>query len=151
MSHHITLHRASPDQEALVRDITLAAYAKWLPRLGRAPLPMTADYGKALRDHLIDLMYVDDEVVGLIEMVAKPDHLLIENVCVDPNQQGKRYGRRLMTHAENVARRHHVPAIKLYTNKLFHENISFYQILGYQIEREEPFMGGALVHFIKRL
>jgi hypothetical protein len=39
----------------------------------------------------------------------------------------------------------------LYTNKLFAANLGFYERLGYAIDREEPFMGGAVVHMRKAI
>jgi hypothetical protein len=41
------LRRATPPDAPAVRDLTRAAYAKWVPVLGREPLPMTADYDAA--------------------------------------------------------------------------------------------------------
>jgi hypothetical protein len=41
------LRRATPSDAAAVRDLTWAAYAKWVVVLGREPLPMTADYEEA--------------------------------------------------------------------------------------------------------
>jgi hypothetical protein len=52
MSDH--LRRATPDDAAAVRDLVRAAYAKWVPVLGREPKPMTADYDQAIRNHILD-------------------------------------------------------------------------------------------------
>lgn len=148
------ISRAQPEDAAAIHDLTHAAYAKWVPLLGRPPKPMTADYDVAVRDHLIDLLFVGSarrELAALIEMIPRSDHLLIENLAVSPNFQGGGYGRQLMAHAEEVARAlgHHL--VRLYTNKLFAANLRFYQRLGYQLDGEEPFKGGFLVHFSKTL
>jgi ribosomal protein S18 acetylase RimI-like enzyme len=60
-------------------------------------------------------------------------------------------GRRLVAHAEDETRRLGHGVIRLYTNKLFAANLSFYEGLGYEIEREAPFKGGTIVHFRKIL
>ncbi len=143
--------RAGPDDAAHVRDLTRKAYVKWCAVIGREPLPMTADYDHAVRHHVIDLAYVDGELAGLVEMIPRADDLLIENVCVDPDRQGGGLGRRLVARAEAEALRHGCATIRLYTNKLFAANLTFYERLGYEIEREEPFKGGAIVHFRKSL
>jgi hypothetical protein len=40
-------------------------------------------------------------------------------------------------------------AVRLYTNKLFAENVQLYSQLGYQVDREEEFTGGIVVHMSK--
>ena len=143
------LRRAVPGDAAAIAALTQQAYAKWIPVIGRAPKPMTADYDAALRDHLIDLLYVGDDLAALIEMILEPDHLLIENLAVAPAFQGGGHGRRLLAHAEELAASRGFGEVKLYTNKLFVENIRFYERLGYRQEREEPFRGGFITHMNK--
>jgi hypothetical protein len=65
--------RATAKNAAAVRDLVRSAYAKWVPIMGREPLPMTADYGLAISTHMVDLMIVDNELCGLIELVPEPD------------------------------------------------------------------------------
>jgi len=40
----------------IIRNLTRAAYAKWVPLIGREPRPMTADYDAAIRAHRFDLL-----------------------------------------------------------------------------------------------
>ena len=147
----VELRRAGPDDALAIDALTQEAYAKWVPVLGRFPKPMTANYDAAVRDHLIDLLFVGDRLTALIEMIPQADHLLIENLAVSPACQGAGYGRRLMGHAEGLAASLGYGEVKLYTNKLFAENLQFYRRLGYQLDREEPFKGGFITHFSKRL
>lgn len=145
------IRRAGPEDAATVRDLTRKAYAKWCEVIGREPMPMRADYDHAVRHHLIDLAFVDGRLVGLIEMILRDEDLLIENVCVDPDEQGGGHGRRLVAHAEAETRRQGHGVIRLYTNKAFAANLRFYAGLGFEVEREEPFMGGTTVYFRKSL
>lgn len=151
MSADLEFRRAGPDDAAAVRELTRKAYGKWCAVIGREPLPMTADYDHAVRHHVIDLAFRDGRLIGLVEMIPRADDLLIENVCVDPDGQGGGVGRRLVAHAEEETRRRGHRVIRLYTNKLFAANLSFYQAQGYAIEREEAFRDGTLVHFSKTL
>ena len=112
---------------------------------------MGADYAQAVRTHLIDLLYANGELAALVETVPEPTHLLIENLAVSPTFQGRGYGVRLMAHAEQLAASLMLGEIRLYTNKLFAENVQFYLRLGYRVDREEAFKGGFLVHMSKRL
>ncbi|HEY6434731.1 MAG TPA: GNAT family N-acetyltransferase, partial [Acetobacteraceae bacterium] len=128
-----------------------AAYAKWVPVIGREPIPMTVDYGARVLKHRIDLLHVGGRLAALIEMVPETDHLLIENVAVLPGFQGRGYGCRLMAHAEMVAASLGLPEMRLYTNKLFDGNVQLYCRLGYQVDREERFKEGFTVYMSKPL
>ena len=86
-----------------IRELTRAAYAKWVTLIGREPLPMQADYEQALREHEIDLLTIGGDLAGLIETILHRDHLWIENVAVAPERQGRGYGRLLLAHAERRA------------------------------------------------
>ncbi|HVY15677.1 MAG TPA: GNAT family N-acetyltransferase [Rhodopila sp.] len=140
------LRRATPADAAAVRDLTRAAYAKWVPVIGREPKPMTADYEMAVREHVVDLLHLDSELVGLIEMRAGTDHLLIVNVAVSPAHQGRGYGRALLAHAEEFARSRGLEDVRLYTNGKFTDNVSLYKRVGYRVDREElhPQLGSAV-------
>jgi ribosomal protein S18 acetylase RimI-like enzyme len=134
-----------------VRDIVRAAYAKWVPIIGREPLPMRADYDRALRHHAIDLLHREGDVLALIETIPHPDHLFIENLAVAPPHQGQGHGRFLFAHAEQKARSARLPEIRLLTNAAFAANVHLYQRAGYRIDREEPFMGGTTVYMSKKM
>ena len=132
-----------------VRALTRAAYAKWVPLVGREPKPMTADCDAAIRDHRIDLLFQDGELAALIETIREPDHLLIENVAVDPAFQRRGLGRALVAHAEELAAELGYDEVRLYTNRLFDGNVRLYSALGYRIDREEPITGGVRVDMSK--
>jgi ribosomal protein S18 acetylase RimI-like enzyme len=151
MSETLELRQAVATDAAAIRRLTREAYAKWVPVIGREPKPMAADYAEALRDHRIDLLHVDGELAALIETIAGEDHLLIENVAVSPAFQGRGLGRRLMAHAEELARSQGRTEIRLYTNKLFAENVRLYRRLGYRIDRESALPDGVLVHMSKQI
>jgi GNAT superfamily N-acetyltransferase len=112
---------------------------------------MTADYAAAVRDHQIDLVYLDETLAALIETIDGGDHLLIENIAVAPACQGRGLGTRLLAHAERLARSRGHAMVRLYTNKLFVENVQLYLRRGYQIDREEAFTGGIVVHMSKQI
>jgi ribosomal protein S18 acetylase RimI-like enzyme len=131
------LHRAAPADAAAVRDLTRAAYAKWVPLLGREPLPMTVDYDAAVRDHIVDMLHLDGKLAALIEMHPEADHLLIVNVAVSPAFQGGGYGRALLFHAEELARSLGLKELRLYTSVHLTGNVKLYERVGYKIDREQ--------------
>src|ERR1700750_1589283 len=87
---------ATRDDVDAIRDLVRAAYAKWVPLIGREPMPMKTDYAVAIAEHDFDLICDGDTIVGLIETEHRPDHLWIENVAVHPNRQGQGLGKRLL-------------------------------------------------------
>jgi ribosomal protein S18 acetylase RimI-like enzyme len=143
------LRQGTATDAPAIRALTRAAYAKWVPLIGREPKPMAADYAEALRKHRFDLLYVGGALAALIETIAEADHFLIENVAVSPAFQGRGLGRKLMAHAEKLAASSGFGEIRLYTNKLFAENIRLYGRLGYKVDREEEVKGGVAVHMSK--
>ena len=70
---------------------------------------------------------------------------------MSPVFQRRGFGRLLLGRAEVLAAASGHGEIRLYTNKLFAENIGLYQRRGYRIDREEAWTGGVIVHMAKPL
>ncbi|MGD9802349.1 MAG: GNAT family N-acetyltransferase [Hyphomicrobiaceae bacterium] len=134
----LVTRRAAPADAEVVRALTRAAYAKWVPIVGREPRPMTADYERAVVEHLIDIVEDGDTSVALIEMKPAADHLLIVNIAVHPDRHGQGIGSRLLRHAEAVARELGLAEMRLYTNARMEPNISLYESRGYHVTSYEP-------------
>lgn len=146
------LRRAIPADAMAIREVTRAAYAKLVPVVGREPRPMNADYSAAAHNYLIDLLYRNDELVGLIEMHPESDHLHIQNIAVSPTFQGRGYGRSLLSHAEKVARSLGFEEVRLSTNRRWTDNVRLYEHFGYRIDREEmEQLRGTIVYMSKAI
>jgi len=119
------------DVDAIER-LVERAYGGYVERLGIEPGPMRDDYSQRIAE--ADAFVVVDEgaVIALLILVARPDHLLIENIAVDPSRQGEGIGRRLMTFAEERARATELTRLRLYTHELMSENLALYARLGYR-------------------
>jgi GNAT superfamily N-acetyltransferase len=111
---------------------------------------MTADYERAVREHIIDLLEDAGGLVALVELIPQPDHLLIENIAVHPNQQGKGFGRQMLRHAEIVARSMKYNEVRLYTNAAFAANIVFYGKRGYEEYERSTVVPGSVAVFMKK-
>ena len=146
----VNFRRATPIDAPAIRALSRAAYAKWVPLIGREPLPMTADYERAVLEHVIDLVEEDGEIVALIEVAPAEDHLLIENLAVSPDHQGKGLGDRLLRHAEALAKAMGVDELRLYTNALFASNLAFYARRGFEEYRREELVPGSLGVFMRK-
>ncbi|HXV42129.1 MAG TPA: GNAT family N-acetyltransferase [Anaerolineae bacterium] len=148
---HVVIRRALPIDAEIVAAITAAAYAKYVPRLGREPQPMSADYNQMLAEHPVWLLCLGDQPAGLLVLMRAPDHLLIYNVAVSPAYQKQGLGRQLLAWAEKEAHEEGYSLIRLYTNEMMTENIALYQRCGYAEVARESYMGSILIHMAKRL
>ncbi|MDP3746434.1 MAG: GNAT family N-acetyltransferase [Phenylobacterium sp.] len=149
MDEAVSLRVADKADADAIGALTREAYAKWVEVIGREPLPMTVDYSDALRKHRFDLLHVGRHLAALIETVPERDHLLIVNVAVRPAFRGRGFGVKLLKTADELAASSGLMGTRLYTNKLFTENLRLYSSLGYQVEREEELNGGIAVHMLK--
>ena len=147
----IALRRATEADAGAITALVHDVYAKWVPLMGVKPIPMLADYGKALRENRIDLHHIDGRLQALIETHARPDHLFIVNVAVASERQGRGLGSALLSHAEAVALTLGLHTTRLFVNQVMTGNIRLYKSLGYGIDREQPFRGGVVLHMSKRL
>ena len=141
---------AEADTPALA-NIAVAAYQHYVPRIGRPPAPMTADYPAAVRRGQAWVAAADGKVAGFIILIPRPGYLLLENVAVLPAAQGQGIGARLLAQAEDRARALHLPEIRLYTNAAMTENLAYYPRHGYTETHRAHQDGFHRVFFRKRL
>jgi len=126
-----TIRMAVPGDAQRLAAIALAAYAKYVPRLGREPAPMRADFPAALASgHLVVIEHAG-AIQGYLVAWAEPDAYFLDNIAVDPAHAGKGLGRALIGHAVAEARRRGLPALRLHTNVAMTENIAMYRHLGF--------------------
>ena len=147
-----TFRRATSADVSTIREITRAAYTKWIAVIGREPKPMTANYDLAVADHVIDLLEENGRPIALIELIPKPSHLLIENIAVLPHRHGGGVGGLLLKRADDVARSLGLDELRLYTNAKFSANLAFYARRGFEVFLREPHpSGGEVVHMKRSL
>jgi ribosomal protein S18 acetylase RimI-like enzyme len=113
--------------EALVR----AAYAPYVPRIGREPAPMQDDYAALIRQGQVHILDSDGQVSGVLVLIPERDAMLLDNIAVLLRAQGQGFGRMLLVFAERAAREAGFRAIRLYTNEAMTENIALYSRIGY--------------------
>lgn len=92
---------------------------------------MAADYEKAVQRHNVFVLIIGETIVGVLVLVKQQRSILLDNVAVHPDHQGRGLGRQLITLAEQEARNAGFDTLKLYTNELMTENIELYKKLGF--------------------
>ena len=125
------LRIASERDVPMIEDVVRSAYEGYIPRIGRPPSPMADDYHQLVAAGNVWVLLVENQIVGLVVLVAKPGFMLLDNVAVVPEKQRRGFGRRLVCFAEVKARQCGYREIQLYTNELMQESIAFYKDLGY--------------------
>ncbi len=142
----------APRLNALAR----AAYAVYLPVIGREPMPMAADWAALLGEQ--EIWVLDgpgdgpaDTLLGSLALQVRADHAVIWSVAVAPERQQAGIGRALMSFAEQRARALALSELRLFTNARMTRNIELYRALGYVEIRREQLADRSLVHMCKRI
>jgi GNAT superfamily N-acetyltransferase len=99
--------------------------------IGVRPPPMDADYPTAIARGRV-FVGIAGGIAGVIVLCPQSDHLLIDNVAVDPSRQGRGIGRFLLAFAEQRARALGLPRVQLYTHERMGRNLRLYCHLGYE-------------------
>lgn len=127
-----TIRPARPDEAETLRTLVRAAYAHYVPRLGREPAPMTDDYAARIAAAQAWLLEAEGRPIGALVLEDTEEGLLIDNIAIAAEARGTGQGRRLMDFAEDEARRRGHARLWLYTNEKMVENIALYTRLGYR-------------------
>jgi ribosomal protein S18 acetylase RimI-like enzyme len=125
------IRQAADGDVTAIRAVVEAAYSRYVPRIGRPPAPMTADYETLVAAGDVWVGDTEGRVVGVLVIRTSGDALELENVAVDPAEQGFGHGRALVGFAESRARELGLEAVELYTNEAMVENLRLYPRLGY--------------------
>lgn len=125
------IRTATAHDVAAIELIVQAAYAPYIERIGRKPVPMLEDYHQRVACGGVHVLDNAGRVQGFIILVAASNALLLDNLAVDPNAQGLGFGRQLMDFAEQQAVDSGYSNIILYTNEAMTENIALYTRRGY--------------------
>ena len=132
-------------------EVARRAYAPYVERMGQEPPPMIADYHEVVARGEVWVAEDDRRVLGMLVLIAEPAYLLVENVAVVPEAQGRGVGKALMRLAEDRAAASGLAELRLYTNAAMTENLTYYPRHGY-VETHRGEEGGLQrVFFRKRI
>jgi GNAT superfamily N-acetyltransferase len=92
---------------------------------------MLDDYSAHIRNHAAWVAEIGGQVAGVLILIGEADHLLLDNVAVDPGHHGRGIGRALLNFADREAVRRGYKEIRLYTHEKMSENLAMYPVLGW--------------------
>lgn len=122
---------ARAQDAAVVAAIVHSAYVVYLPRIGQKPGPMLDDYDELVAEGRVYVLEDGTQIEGLVVLIPEDETMLLDNVAVRPEAQGKGYGNRLIAFAEKQARAAGYDSIRLFTHELMTENQARYKYLGF--------------------
>jgi ribosomal protein S18 acetylase RimI-like enzyme len=123
------LRRATAADLPAIKAIIDAAYARYLTRMDKRPAPMFRDYGPSVEDGTT--WVAGSPVTAVLTLYPREDHLLVENIAIHPDAQGRGLGRALMGFAEQEAARRGFTRMALVTHEAMTESRAIYGRLGY--------------------
>ncbi|HYA04375.1 MAG TPA: GNAT family N-acetyltransferase, partial [Xanthobacteraceae bacterium] len=83
------IRRAMASDAARIGAIARAAYAKYVPRIGREPQPMVADFPMHIGHGVVTVIEAEGKLRGFMVAWPQADAYLIDNIAVDPAAQGQ--------------------------------------------------------------
>lgn len=90
------IRRALPGDRTTVEAIVREAYSGYIERIGKPPGPMLDDYAALIESGAVNVVIESNNAIaGIVVLLCKPDHLLLDNVAVRTDRQGLGFGRKL--------------------------------------------------------
>jgi len=123
---------AIPADAARLGEIANSAYAIYVARMKRKPAPMLADYHAHIANDVVIVAGKNSEIFGYAILLLKEAVWQLENIAVDSRWQGQKIGYKLISECEKILLRKKVDTYQLYTNELMHENLIWYNNLGFR-------------------
>jgi ribosomal protein S18 acetylase RimI-like enzyme len=145
----VSLRPATAADVPRLTELVGAAYGHYVERLGGPPRPMTDDYAEVLRRHRVVVAERTGEIIGLVVLGVSDEGFFVDNVAVDPSQQGIGVGKALLEHAETAARDAGFDSIHLYTHERMVENLALYSRIGY-VEYDRRLQGGSVIVYLRK-
>jgi ribosomal protein S18 acetylase RimI-like enzyme len=125
------IRRARQADVAEITTCVAAAYRRYISRIGKPPGPILDDYCRVVQQHQVFVAEESERVIGVLVLIGKKGGILMDNVAVHPEHQGRGLGRQLIQAAETRALEQGFEYLGLYTHERMTENIEMYKRFGY--------------------
>ena len=128
----IRIRAATAADVPAIVDIVDRAYRHYIARIGTPPGPMLDDYAARVSEDAVWVLQEGPAIAGILVLLSAPEYLLLDNIAMAPEHQGRGLGRRLLAFAESEALRRGYREIRLYTHQTMIENQRLYASIGYE-------------------
>lgn len=92
---------------------------------------MDDDYAAHITAGEVFVLAIDGTVTAVLVLIPCPDHLLLDNIAVEPSSAGRGLGRHLVQFAETEALRRGYAELRLFTHERMVSNLELYARLGF--------------------
>ncbi|MFT5112204.1 MAG: ribosomal protein S18 acetylase RimI-like enzyme [Parasphingorhabdus sp.] len=147
----IAIRKAVLADADAITECVQAAFQHYVERMGKLPGPMLNDYSEIIQQHATFVATDRESVVGLLVLMQKSAGLLLDNIAVDPQCQGRGVGKLLLQFAEDECRSRGYASIQMYTHECMVENVDMYQRCGWEITEYRQELGFKRVYFSKAM
>ncbi|MEL6233195.1 MAG: GNAT family N-acetyltransferase [Pseudomonadota bacterium] len=157
MTQAFDIRAARLSEAEALGDIARAAYAPYVPLIGRTPPPMLQPFAEDIAAGRVLVAAAGatagSELLGYVvsRPAAEPGDWLVENLAVSPSAKGMGLGRELIEAAEARGLAAGCARAVLYTNAAMTANLSLYPHLGYVETGRAEQSGLHRVFFAKQL
>jgi len=145
----LSIRQATAADLPSIKALIDAAYTRYLTRMDKPPAPMLRDYGPSIEDGTT--WVTGSPIAAVLTLYPREDHLLVENVAVHPDAQGRGLGGALLDFAEREATRRGLTRMALVTHEVMTENQAIYAHLGYTEVDRRAEDGYRRIHMEKTL
>ncbi len=125
------LRQAKPADAAGLSACVQSAYRHYIPRMGKPPGPMIANYSTEIDQHQVWVVEDSGQIIAGLILIPAAAYLLLDNIAVHPNHQSRGIGRALLALADREAATQDYAELRLYTHETMTENIAMYTYLGW--------------------
>jgi GNAT superfamily N-acetyltransferase len=117
MNENIVIRQAREDDRFNIVKCVKASYEKYVERIGKKPIPMLMDYREVITNDTVYVLECENQLAGVLVLINKEEYILLDNIAVAPDFQGKSFGKQLMEFAEIYTKENGKNEIRLYTNE----------------------------------
>lgn len=146
-----SLRMATAADSDAVRSCVIAAYSQYVELMDQTPAPMLDDYETLIDDGVVRVAIIDGQLKGAIVLWPRDGYMYIDNIAVLPDAQGTGVGGALLDLADDECRDASMSELRLYTNEVMSQNVSYYPRRGYVETHRAIDDGYRRIYFSRKL
>jgi len=123
-----------------VQKCIAAAFTPYRELLGVSPYALSVDFRALISQKEIFMLQAKatSTIIGVVRLAQKDQHIEIANMAINPDFQGRGFGKQILTFAKNFARKRGLCEVRLSTNADLPSLLVFYSKQGFiETHREQ--------------